>query len=84
VRKNNGNWSRPRGPFCIDKNDKLTILQWFQDMKFPDSYAANIRHGVNLSQKKIVGLKSHDYHIFIERILPVAFHEFLPENIWQC
>jgi hypothetical protein len=84
VRKNNGNWSRPRGPFCIDKNDKLTILQWFQDLKFPDSYAANIRRGVNLSQKKILGLKSHDYHIFIERLLPVAFRGFLPENIWQC
>jgi hypothetical protein len=84
VRKNNGIWSRPKGPFCIDKNDKLTIFQRFQDLKFLDSYAANIRRGVNLSQKKIVGLKSHDYHIFIECLLLVALHGFLPENIWQC
>ena len=53
-------------------------------MEFPDAYAANIRRGVNLLQKKIFGPKSHDYHIFIEWLLPVAFHGFLPENIWRC
>ena len=53
-------------------------------MKFSDAYAANIRRGVNLLQKKIFGPKSHDYHIFIERLLPVAFHGFLPDNIWRC
>jgi len=71
----------PRAPFCIDKNDKITILQWFQDLKFPDAYAANIRRGVNLVQKRILGLKSHDIHIFVERLLPVAFRGFLSEDV---
>ena len=31
-----------------------------------------------------MGLKSHDYHIFMERLLPVAFHGFLPKNVWLC
>jgi len=84
VEKNNGKWDRPRAPFCVEKNDKATILQWFQQLKFSDVYAANIRRGVNLLQRKIFGLKSHDYHIFIEWLLPVAFHGFLPENIWRC
>lgn len=84
VRKNNGKWDKPRVPFCIEnKSDKITILQWFQDLKFPDAYAANIRRGVNLLQRKILGLKSHDYHIFVERLLPVAFHGFLSEHIWH-
>jgi len=55
---------------------------WCSELKFPDGYAANIRCGVNLLQKKIFGLKSHDFHIFIERVLPVAFRGFLPEGIW--
>jgi hypothetical protein len=37
-----------------------------------------------LLKKKILGLKSHDYHIFMERLLPVAFRGFLPDNIWHC
>jgi len=73
---------RDQGPHSIDKDDKIKILNWFQELKFPDGYAANIRRGVNLLQKKIFGLKSHDFHIFIERVLPVAFRGFLPEGIW--
>ena len=38
---------------------------------------------MNLVQKRILGLKSHDYHIFIERLLPVVFHGFLPDNVWR-
>jgi len=52
-------------------------------LKFPDAYAANIRRGVDLQHKRILGLKSHDYHIFIERLLPVVFRGFLPDNVWR-
>jgi hypothetical protein len=38
---------------------------------------------VNLLQKKIFGLKSHDYHIFMERLLPVVFCGFLSDNVWR-
>ncbi|XP_040381108.1 uncharacterized protein LOC107304359 [Oryza brachyantha] len=82
--KGNGKWHKPRATFCIDRNDKKIILKWFQDLKFPNGYAANIRRGVNLLRRRVFGLKSHDYHIFIERLLPVAFRGFLPENIWVC
>ena len=82
--KANGKWDKPRAPFCINKDDKQKILKWFQELKFPDGYAANIGRGVNLLQRKIFGLKSHDYHIFMERLLPVAFRGFLPHDIWLC
>jgi hypothetical protein len=39
---------------------------------------------VNLLQKKNFGLKSHDYHIFMERLLPVVFCGFLLYNVWHC
>jgi hypothetical protein len=39
---------------------------------------------VNLLQKKIFGLKNHDYHIFMERLLPVVFRGFLLDNVWRC
>jgi hypothetical protein len=82
--KPSGTWDRPRGPFCIDKKDKPIILQWFKELKFPDGYTTNIRRGVNLTTKRILGLKSHDYHIFMERLLPVAFRGFLPNSTWTC
>ena len=39
--------------------------------------------GVNLSTGKVTGLKSHDYHIWIERLMPVMLRGYLPEKIWR-
>jgi len=49
---------------------------------FPDGYAANLRRGVNLSTMRINGLKSHGYHIWIERLLPVMVRGYLPDQVW--
>ena len=35
-------------------------------------------------RRNIFCLKSHDFHIFMEHLLPVAFRGFLPKNIWLC
>jgi len=61
--KSNGGWERPRALFCLSRQQKVLVLEWLKGLKFPDMYAANIRRGVNLSDLKITGLKSHDYHI---------------------
>src|SRR6185503_748293 len=41
------------------------------------------RRGVNLSTMRINGLKSHDYHIWLERLLPVMVRGYLPNQVWQ-
>jgi hypothetical protein len=32
---------------------------------------------------RINGLKSHDYHIWIEQLLPVMVRGYLPDHVWQ-
>ena len=49
----------------------------------PDGYVANLRRGVNLTTMRINGLKSHDYHIWIERLLPMMMRGYFPDNVWQ-
>jgi hypothetical protein len=49
---------------------------------FSDGHAANLRRGVNLSTMRIKGLKSHDYHIWIERLLLVMVWGYVPEYVW--
>ena len=49
---------------------------------FPDGYAANLRRGVNLTTLRVNGMKSHDYHIWIERLLLMMVRGFVPEHIW--
>ena len=37
---------------------------------------------MNLTTMRINGLKSHDYHIWIERLLPVMVRGYLSDNVW--
>ena len=76
-------WFKPKAPFTPTRAQRKEILQWVLDhLFFPDGYAANIMRGVNLVGLRIGGLKSHDYHVWIERIMPVMFRGYIQEDIW--
>ena len=64
-------WRKPRADFVLTRPQRREVLEWFQTLMFPNGYAANPRRGVNLYTMRINGLKSYDYHIWIERLLPV-------------
>jgi hypothetical protein len=58
-------------------------MKWMKDIKFPDGYAAGFRRSVNLKTMKMNGLKSHDFHIIMERIMPVMFRGYIYEAVWK-
>jgi hypothetical protein len=37
-----------------------------------------------LDTGKLCGVKSHDYHIFMKRLLPVMFCRYLNDNVWMA
>ncbi|XP_028095951.1 uncharacterized protein LOC114295858 [Camellia sinensis] len=63
--------NRERGLFC-------TLLK---NIKVPDGYAFNISCRVNLNQHSISRLKSHDNHILMQQILPIAVRNLLPKKV---
>ena len=77
----NGKESRPRAPYCLKPEDRKQILKWLQTLKFPDRYATNIKRTVNVSTGKLNGLKSHDYHILMEKFLPVMFRGYFDDEL---
>ncbi|KAG8366059.1 hypothetical protein BUALT_Bualt17G0036600 [Buddleja alternifolia] len=46
-------------------------------------YASNLARCVNLDDCSLHGMKSHDCHVFMERLLPIAFRDLLPEFVWN-
>ena len=58
------------------------VCVWVKQLKFPNGYVSNIARGVNVIEGKIYGMKSHDCHIFMQRLLPLAFCDMLPKPIW--
>jgi hypothetical protein len=53
-------------------------------LKFPDGYAVELKRCVNVKAGKIHGLKSHDYHIIMERLLSVMLYGYLDNDIWEA
>jgi hypothetical protein len=78
-----GKWVKPRADYVLTRPQRKEILEWFKTLKFPDGYAANLRQGVNIQTLRINGVKSHDYHIMMERLMSPMFRGYFPDHIWQ-
>ena len=50
-------------------------------MKFSDEYTSNILKLVDLKKYTFKGMKIYDCHVFMERLLPLAFRGLLPKPI---
>jgi hypothetical protein len=59
-------------------------MKWLKNLKFPDGYVAGFRRSVNLKMDKFFGLKSYDYHIIMERLLPVMFCGFVKIDVYKA
>jgi hypothetical protein len=61
--------------------DRKEVMRWMKRLKFPDGYGAGVKRCVNVKAGKIHGLKSHDYYIIMERLLPVMLCGYLDDDI---
>ena len=65
------------------ENEKELFCQFLKNVKMPDSYSSNIARCVHMQDCKIYGLKSHDCHVLLERLLPLAIRELLPKEVYD-
>jgi hypothetical protein len=72
---------KPRAPFCLKSKERKEVLILLKKLKFPNGYAASFKRVVNLKSRKLSGVKSHDYHIFIERLIPVIFRGYFDDDV---
>jgi hypothetical protein len=75
---------RPKAPYYLKPTERKEVLKWLKTMKFSYRYAANIKRAVNVSTSKLNGVKSHNYHIFIERLMSVMFHGYFNLICGRC
>jgi hypothetical protein len=75
---------KPRAPFVLKVKDRKEVMIWMRRLKFPDGYATGLKQCVNMMAGRIHGLKSHDYHIIMEKLLPVMLHGYLDDEIREA
>ena len=77
---------KPMGkfPFPLSAEAKAALFKWVaSDVKFSAGYVSNLSRCVEQGQK-FSGMKSHDCHVFMQRLLPFTFSEVLLNNIHQA
>ena len=71
----------PHACYTLSKDEKKAVFQWLQNVKVPDGYSTNLSRCVNVGEHKIFGMKTHDCHVFLERLLPLVVRELLPKKV---
>ena len=71
----------PPAPYSMSHDERKLFCQVLKGVKFPEGYASDIRHNVHVNERKIIGLKSHESHIILQHLLPLALRKILPEIV---
>ncbi|KAL0355743.1 UNVERIFIED_CONTAM: hypothetical protein Sradi_4021200, partial [Sesamum radiatum] len=80
----NGKVYKPKASYTLSKTQKKEMCSWAKSLKLPDGYSSNIARCVNEDECKFYGMKSHDCHIFMQKLIPIAFRDVLPKPIWEA
>ena len=67
--------------YALTKEEKEIFFECLLSMKVPTGFSSNIRGIINIPEKKLQNLKSHDCHVIMMQLLPVALRGLLPENV---
>ncbi|XP_039138806.1 uncharacterized protein LOC120276140 [Dioscorea cayenensis subsp. rotundata] len=83
-KQSNGSYLMPPACYTLSKDEKKKFCEFLKYVKFPDGYASNISRCANANDGKLSGLKSHDCHILLQRLLPVAIRNFVSKDVFQA
>nr|GEY73821.1 hypothetical protein [Tanacetum cinerariifolium] len=57
------------------------FCHFIKGVKLPDGFGSCFKHKVTDNDTNIIGLKSHDCHIMMQRLLPYGLQNYLPDKI---
>ena len=66
--------------YALTKEEKEIFFECLLRMKVPSAFSSNIKGIINMEEKKFQNLKSHDCHVIMTQLLPVALRGLLPKN----
>ena len=73
----------PQAPYVLSKEHRKVVCEWIRKLKFSNGYASNLSRCMDVRNASVHNLKSHDCHVFMQCLLPLAFRDILPTNVWN-
>jgi hypothetical protein len=74
-------YTLPSALYSLDKDDKRILCQFLQEVKMFDGFCSNLKRCVDDKTCKVSGLKTHDYHIILQKLLPLVIRRNVPEDV---
>src|SRR5436190_8552122 len=81
IHNEKGNLVKPKATYVLSKVQRTAICNWIKDLKLPDGCVSNLERCIDWFHANLHGMKSHDCHVFMQRLLPIAF-DVLPKEQW--
>nr|GEZ13515.1 hypothetical protein [Tanacetum cinerariifolium] len=73
----------PPACYTLSKAEKTSFCECLHGIKVPSGYSANIKNLVSMKDLKLLGLKSHDCHVLLTQMIPIAVRGLMPPQVRQ-
>ena len=78
---NRGRMYLPPACYSMSMKEREIFCKVLHTIKVPDGYSSNISRNVQIKEKKISGLKTHDCHILMQQLLPIALRSSMKPEV---
>ncbi|GJT94600.1 putative transposase-associated domain-containing protein [Tanacetum coccineum] len=67
----------PPAGYTLTNAEKDIFCETLSNIRVPQGYCSNFSSLVSLKDRKLIGLKSHDYHMLMQEFLPIAIRSIM-------
>ena len=69
--------------FTLPMNKRVLFCDFLRGVKFPSGFASNIANCINAEGNKLQGLKTHDCHILLQRLLALGVKGLVNKDLYN-
>ena len=77
ARKEADKTTLPPAGYTLTNAEKDIFCESLSNIRVPQGYCSNFSSLVSQNDKKLIGLKSHDYHMLMQEFLPIAIRSIM-------
>nr|GEW03445.1 hypothetical protein [Tanacetum cinerariifolium] len=80
-KKGNGKFIKPHAAYSFPPEKRRKFCEFIKGVKLPDGFGSNFKPKVTDNDNNLIGMKSHDSHLMMQRLLPAGAQAYLDSSI---
>ena len=72
---------KPPAAYTLTPSERKLFASFIKSVKFPNGFASNLKKNVTTTDGKLMGLKSHDCHVIMQRLLALGVRSLMKKEI---